>query len=225
MKQLFLIFSACILALALGGCGSKEAETAKDSPSSSTQSHKEGGILTREDKTDEKATEKPAADDTAATNPVTDITDFNSLVSSANRNNLTADQIAQLEADGEENGYKIQWAEDGSMILVEDNGNTVALNGDWPDNEFTKAVPRPNLPITASTTEESSFFAIFGETSKEDLKAYAEELIKAGFTQEADTQEQSFGGMDIYSYTAQNSDGLCIELVYTGTQNVLSISK
>ncbi len=222
MKRYVYIFLTFLFILFSFACGNK-AENNDKTPLTREDSQ----ILSREDPNNTNSA--PVNNDSFTENPNENDSlngsNFESIVDHANKNNLTKEQIAQLEADAAANGYEIQWDDDGSMVIAQEDGNTIALNGNWPDNEYTKAVPEPNISITASSNDDSSFTVIFGSTTKEEIQDYANQLKNAGFTEDANTQDQAIEGMDIFLYSAHNSDGLYIELMYTGAQNVLTISK
>ena len=77
-----------------------------------------------------------------------------------------------------------------------------------------------NLPVPASTmgkiiTDSSSAWkATMGQTDKAAYKAYVEEVFAAGFDQNYDKGDESF--------TADNTDGLHVEVRYTGA-NTMSV--
>ena len=87
----------------------------------------------------------------------------------------------------------------------------------WPENEFTALIPKPK---TGTIAEESSFDNVYFKGinitltnwSVEDCKAYAEELMAAGFTQPGagfDSVVVKDDGSD-YSFGATNADGVYV---------------
>ncbi len=129
--------------------------------------------------------------------------DIHSMMESVNRNNMTPDQIASIEADAKENGYEIDWNADGSLVIIED-GNTLSTSGTWPDNKFTKAVPTPKVgSVTASDLGDDECTVIMNWTA-EDAKTYVGELKKAGFDRGAEEQDLAMMGM--YTFSASNGE-------------------
>lgn len=130
-------------------------------------------------------------------------------VDSLNKNNLTPEMIAAIEADAEAEGYEVQWAEDGSMVIVED-GSVISMSSDWPDNEFTALVPAPkNVSVIAcEATEDGCTIAVSWDL--EAAKEYASLAQQAGFTE--DVEETDMMGMYVFSGT--NADGITIGVSY-----------
>ena len=102
-----------------------------------------------------------------------------------------------------------------------ENNNGSENNGGesiaWPENEFTALIPKPK---TGTIAEESSFDNLYFKGinitltnwSVEDCKAYAEELMAAGFTQPGagfDSVVVKDDGSD-YSFGATNADGVYV---------------
>ena len=97
----------------------------------------------------------------------------------------------------------------------ENNGGGESIA--WPENEFTALIPKPK---TGTIAEESSFDNVYFKGinitltnwSVEDCKAYAEELMAAGFTQPGagfDSVVVKDDGSD-YSFGATNADGVYV---------------
>lgn len=202
------------MALALAACGGKEKEKEAASGGQSADTpltRSEDAPLTREDGTD---TPLVREDDTDST---TDLTagagtrmdaidpsgDLQSQIANVNRNNMTPEQIADLEADAKAEGYEIDWNPDGSLVIIED-GSAISTSGEWPDNNFTKDLPVPKAgAVTAHDLQEDECMIIMTWTA-EEAKAYAEELKKAGFDQ--GVEEQDLASMGIYTYSASNGE-------------------
>ncbi len=99
------------------------------------------------------------------------------------------------------------------------------FHAEWPDNEFTDLVPQPDFKIYLTEESEDSVTIIFTGADAEEIRAYAEELQKAGFTVDPDTEDQNAYGMEIYSYSASNEAGYYIQLVYSAGTSTLHIGK
>lgn len=99
------------------------------------------------------------------------------------------------------------------------------LNAEWPDNEYTKQVPTPDMKILHSNSDDDGFTVAFNNASAEQIKAYASKLKEAGFTTDAEEEDKEVMGMAIYSYTASNSDGYSVSLTFAVGSAGLVISK
>ena len=97
--------------------------------------------------------------------------------------------------------------------------------GNWPENEYTKQVPMPDLDMIMNSTENREFTAVFAGATMDAVKAYVEQVKAAGFTIGADTEEMKMMGMEIYSYTAKNADGYHIEVAMASGMMTVTISK
>jgi len=107
------------------------------------------------------------------------------------------------------------------------DNNTAAPDADenWPDNEFTKLVPQPAIPMAAATTTEKSFSVKFTDATNEKITAYIELVKVAGFNLHAETELDFEMGMDQVTFHAQNEDGWSIVITYTLSEKGLKITK
>ena len=60
--------------------------------------------------------------------------------------------------------------------------NSIGFSDEWPDNEFTRQVPKPDFAIITIVSNDSVFSADFEIITEEQALTYAEQLIAAGFT-------------------------------------------
>lgn len=97
------------------------------------------------------------------------------------------------------------------------NGEIEAI--EWPDNEYTRQVPKPeNAVITTAEDMAGVQFAFVMEMSLEDVAAYAQQLIDAGYDGKWEEQAKMFSGKSENGYRA--------ELMYnSATQTIFTISK
>jgi len=105
--------------------------------------------------------------------------------------------------------------------------NNYEFSADWPENEFAKQVPKPKFKTDVGEPSETEL-TVACAASVDQLKVYVESLIKAGFTENADTTEESAFGMAVYIYTASNADGYTAEVNYSnmlGSTPTLKIKK
>jgi len=94
----------------------------------------------------------------------------------------------------------------------------------WPDNEFTRQVPKPKFEVGLGAADESSF-GILTSAGVDQLKDYVKELKKAGFTISENTEDQSVFGMQMYSYSAYNGKGYGVEVNYIMGMSTISIRR
>ncbi len=155
--------------------------------------------------------------------------------------------IDEAKADG----YEITFAPDGSMrmedtqsgeviiqkpdgtwtVEVADDGGDAGGNidvdfgGNWPDNDFTRLVPKPEFNISFSNSSEVEFTAMLDNVDTDKMKAYVEEIKKNGFTQDEVTTDQEVMGTVIYAFSAKNADGYTVSVAaISGGQYTLSIT-
>ena len=146
-------------------------------------------------------------------------------------------------ADAKKDGVDVSFGTDGSMTVVDTDGTTIVqkpdgnwvvkdadggegqLGGDWPDNEFTKLIPKPDFELFAANTETDSFSVAFMSATIEQIKDYAAKVKAAGFNINEEVEDQEIMGMVIYSFTAKNADGYTIEITSANGTSSLSISK
>ena len=149
----------------------------------------------------------------------------------------------QIISDLAKDGYEASFGADGSMTIVDPDGTTMVqkpdgtwvvkdedggegqIGGDWPDNEFTKLIPKPDFELFGANTETDSFSAAFTSATIEQIRDYAAKVKAAGFNINEEVEDQEVMGMVIYSFTAENADGYTIEITSANGTSALSISK
>ena len=145
--------------------------------------------------------------------------------------------------EARKDGVDISFGADGSMTVVDTDGTTVVqkpdgtwvikdadggegqLGGDWPNNEFTVLVPKPDFELFGASTEAESFTVVFTNASIEQLKDYAAKVKAAGFDINEEVEDQELMGVVIYSFTAENADGYTVEITSAAGTNAMVISK
>ncbi len=135
----------------------------------------------------------------------------------------------KLIQEGKAEGYDISFAVDGTMTIVDgatgetmiqhpdgtwtikdENGGTGQLGGNWPDNEFTRLLPRPDMEVGTASTTDTEFAVLFQNATLDQMKDYAEKVKAMGFTVNPELTDQEVSGMQIYTYTASNADGYTV---------------
>ena len=114
---------------------------------------------------------------------------------------------------------------DGTWVMKDADGQTAQLGGNWPDNEFTRLVPKPGFKLAGASTSEDEFSAAFQSVDVDQIKAYAEQVKASGFTVDAEEEDQNFYGIVVYTYLAYNADGYCVEITFANGTSGITISK
>ena len=229
MKKLLILMLALLLAFSLVACDSGD-DPNNDNPLNrdpgTSQSGNQGGTQG------------------GATNG-----DVGSMISgigssTALYSDMDAESKQAFIAEGARQGLDISFGADGSTTIVDTNdGTTVTqkpdgtwvvkdadggegqIGGDWPDNEFTKLVPKPSFELYAAAVDGDTFSVLFTNATIEQLKAYAEQVKAAGFNLNEELTDENVMGMVIYSFAAENADGYSVEVFSASGTTGLRISK
>ena len=164
--------------------------------------------------------------------------------STALYSDMDAESKQAFIAEGARQGLDISFGADGSTTIVDTNdGTTVTqkpdgtwvvkdadggegqIGGDWPDNEFTKLVPKPSFELYAAAVDGDTFSVMFTNATIEQIKAYAEQVKAAGFNLNEELTDENVMGMVIYSFAAENADGYSVEVFSASGTTGLRISK
>ena len=241
LTKLLALLLALTLVFTLAACGNGN----NDDPSGSQQGT--NAPLNRED--DTSSTENQGGTQSGNNDPsnVGDI-DIGSIMSGNGSTDTVYGQLdeaskQQIISDLESEGYDVSFGTDGSMTIVDPDGTTMVqkpdgtwvvkdadggegqLGGDWPDNEFTKLIPKPDFELFAANTETDSFSVAFTSATIEQIRAYAAKVKAAGFNINEEVEDQEVMGMVIYSFTAENADGYTVEITSANGTSALTISK
>ncbi|MBP5154377.1 MAG: hypothetical protein ILP12_05165 [Lachnospiraceae bacterium] len=139
-------------------------------------------------------------------------------------------------------GYDVSFGDDGSMTVkdqegtvfvqgpdgswtMQGDGQSTQLGGDWPDNEFTRLVPKPDFKLAGATASGDGFSAAFQSVTAEQIRAYAEKVKARGFTVDAEEVDQSVYGIVVYTYTAYNAGGYRVQISFASGSGGITIGK
>lgn len=146
-------------------------------------------------------------------------------------------------AGGKQNGMDISFAHDGTMTMVDPStGDTYVQNpdgswiigdeeggliqtGKWPDNEFTKLLPKPDFTVLSASTDADRFTASFNETTVEKVKAYVEAVKAKGFTVNGETTDEKYEDIVYFLYSAENEDGYKVDVTYAAELASVTLTK
>ena len=110
------------------------------------------------------------------------------------------------------------------------DGNYGQFGGEWPDDEYTRSIPRPDMSVAfASVNKKSnSFTAMFDKgtnlsSNVTKMKAYVEKLKARGFTVDAYQSEKP--EFKAYAFRAKNSAGDFVRVNCTNATCSLSLKK
>ena len=237
ISKLFALLLALTLVFSLAACGNGN----NNDPSGSQQGT--NTPLNRED--DTSSTDNQGGENNSSNAGNIDIGSIMSGNGSTDTIYGQLDEASkqQIISDLAKDGYEASFGADGSMTIVDPDGTTMVqkpdgtwvvkdadggegqIGGDWPDNEFTKLIPKPDFELFAANTETDSFTVAFKSATVEQIRAYAAKVKAAGFNINEEVEDQEMMGMVIYSFTAENADGYTIEITSANGTSSITISK
>jgi predicted small lipoprotein YifL len=216
-KALFIILALVLVISTMAGCGGKD-DNNTPSGNSNTPGTSQGGNAN-------------VPDLAGAIGGTSKLSDFDT----ATRQKMIDEARAaggdlEFKADGsvvytDPDGGKVIQKPDGTWVWENENGNQGQMGGDWPDNEFTKLLPKPDFALTAANTSGNTFSVGFASVTVEQVKAYVEQVKAKGFTVNPDLQDENMMGIVVYSYEAKNADGYKLTITFAAGTTGLEIRK
>lgn len=157
---------------------------------------------------------------------------FEAVESGARTANESVRRVNTVIRDVDETVGGVSGAIEGTKDVGEDTGELLGIENqpqqgqsggsatpsrsmDWPDNQFTRKVPRPNLNIASTSLDGGKFNVGFYNASYDQVKAYAASLKAAGYNNISSENDNL--GRGTYSLTALNQTGDRIQLSSTGS--------
>jgi len=213
--------------------GADEPLTRKD-----TEEEKNDTPLTREDAT-EKETESGSQQGQKQKAPsIADALDSNTiwanqdeeikkeLVEEAKKEGaeITFGADGTTKVVGKDGTVSIQNA-DGSWSFQNDDGSMSQFGGDWPENEFTKLVPKPPFVLMAADTSDTEFNVLFSGAEAGAIRDYAMKVKDSGFLQNASVMDQDLQGNVVYTFTASNGKGYEVNVFFSSGTGGMTIKK
>ena len=149
--------------------------------------------------------------------------EFNSMLS-----NLNSSDAEGIKTQFEDILHGIEGFEDFEIDIDNpgiDDPDVPAISSEWPDNELGKVVPNPDFPDMIVTASEDSIAAYSSKIDLAKVKSYVAKLKSAGFTENAEENEQTIAGIIIYSFSATNKDGIYVTIQHVNETASLSVTK
>ncbi len=229
MKKLFALILALVLLMALPGCGLLRRIVSK---AENVVSEITSSVISDFEEVSEPVYSTEA--------PGEDFVDTDTIYG-----NMAASEKAALIEQAALSGVTVTFNADGSTTFVNDDGSitkqnadgtwtysdedgtaTTQLGGEWPDNEFTRLVPKPDFgKLFGAVTDEKSFIVMFSDPDMNKMRAYIETIKAKGFTIDAETTDETAFGITVLSYKAKNSAGFEITVSSAAGINSISIEK
>lgn len=250
MKKLLVLLLALAAMLTLASCDEETPEPADGTTAAGAVQTTENALPG----TDAPDTDAPAADGTTAAIDIGDITtyEFMSFSDIMNGSKETYQRImamspaerAALIAEGKKEGvdvtfnadgtltfYNIEdkstmiFNSDGSWTLKSEEGVEAQFGDDWPDNEYTRLLPKPDFgKLAVLASAEGLVVTVDGATDAQ-MKAYAEKVKAKGFTIDAQTTDESVMGLSVYTYIAKNAAGYTVTIACAMGNYTISVEK
>lgn len=231
MKKLICLILALILLVMLPGCGLIGRIIKRETPTMGP------GISEQEDSDYEQYSE---SDVYSTDETVSDYSDSDVLYGQ-----MSAAEKATFIQQAALSGVDVTFNADGSTTFVYDDGTvarqnadgtwtysnedgtaTTQLGGEWPDNEFTRLVPKPDFDeLFGAVTEEKTFTILFTETDMGKTRAYIEAVKAKGFTKDAESVDETAFGVTVLSYSAKNAAGYKVTVSSAAGINSIMIEK
>ena len=100
-----------------------------------------------------------------------------------------------------------------------------AVSDEGPDNEITRQVPKPPFENPMIIVNDDSITVMQTGATAEEAVSYAQQLKNAGFTEDVVENTQNIAGYSIYTFTAENGNGLSVSLTCASGTLSVNISK
>lgn len=222
MKKLMIFASALALTFILTSC-SGSTNTPLPSTNSSTPAPQSSAVLSA-------AGDVPSSlpDLAAMVGAPGLMADYDEATKKAMTEEAKADGgNLEFKPDGttvytEADGSKSVQNPDGTWTFDGPDNETAQFGGEWPENEFTKLLPKPDFTLLAASSSEGEFSVAFAGASAQQVKEYAKKVQEKGFSVDAETQEENVMGMSVYLFTAKNEQGYTVEVSFAaGTAGIV----
>ena len=254
MKKRKCIPALLALALTLSACGGSPESTTSAGGGSETATNAAGTSsgadepLTRKDTSDGEKdtplTREDAAEKESESSGLPEGMDISQVMSA---DTIWADQDEEIKqaliSDFKAQGMEISFGSDRTTKVVDKDGTVSVQNadgswhfqsadgseaqygGDWPENEFTKLVPKPSFGVMAADTSDTEFNVLFSGADIDAVKAYAREVQKNGFSSGPKETDQDIQGTVVYTFEATNRNGYRVTVFSSAGTSGMTITK
>ena len=212
-QKIIIVFLALSMLIALCACGANTPPI--DVPSSSEQSvpvdsSDESGVVPAFD------FDAILAGESGTVYANCDEATKQQLVAAGKEENIDVEFLADGSTQFTyEDGTVVTQSSDGHWTSKAPNGDTVEAGSDWPDNEYTKKLPKPDADPDATSVENGTFSAVFYNATVEQARSYTDKLVSKGFTVGATKTDENIGGIVVFSYNASNAEGNSVTVSFT----------
>lgn len=139
----------------------------------------------------------------------------------SNSTNEGGDPFGSGEGGNNEGGSNEGGAQDPGEYNF--NEGTV-FTAEWPNNEFTKQVPKPSFAVAMGSVTDTEFVAVNTGATVQQARDYAKQLQRAGFKRDASTTDEAAFGFVTYSYKAANNKGYEAEIAFGSGMGVNAVT-
>ncbi len=102
----------------------------------------------------------------------------------------------------------------------------VETGSDWPDNTFTKQIPKADFAtVIGYTSSEADGFSVnLKDVDTDEVRAYIDAVKKLGFVNSPVAEDTQYGGFEVVSYEADNGEYF-FKIGYTMNVATVTVAK
>lgn len=229
MKRFLIMIAAALTVALCAGCGIIGGDVNEPSDDNENDSGYTDTNTGDESSSDDSSSDDSSSDDTGE-NSISD-EDIQDVINSYEEgwdidwSGYTEAEKAAIKAAAAAEGVNIEYINDGGIAYSDDEG-TYQYGGEWPENEFTKLIPKPETgELFGASTTDTEFSVVLTGATIDEMKAYAEKVKAAGFTIDPEVVDEEAMGFAVYTYSASNSTGYYITVGTAMGINSITITK
>ena len=96
----------------------------------------------------------------------------------------------------------------------------------WPENEYTKQIPKPDFEIISARVDEIGFGTDFASTvTTKDVIAYVDVVQNSGFNIDVEIDARAYEGESRYLFLAYNKAGYFVEIYWYSSGSGMAMRK
>lgn len=225
MKKILLLLFVLVLGVFLVACGTNktDGDAKTNNDDSSLSENKEAGKTVKaEEFVLDSILEGKADEDIIWSKQSEEVK--KAIIDEANIQGYDADFNADgsLVLKDKESGAIVIQDSNGTWTVTDKDGNQLKTGEKWPDNEFSKQVPKPDFKIETALVTDTGMTVRFGTGFSIDTAMdYAKKAKAAGFSKVSVDLEAS----GTYSFMASNNKGYSLIVTYTPVDFFISVNK